>query len=155
MTTDSPSQRWLAIGDFAAATQLSLKVLRLYAEQHLLVPARVDAATGYRYYRSDQVAKGRLIRTLREMGLSLADIASVIAASDVAARRLLDALAKEQDRRYGREKRAYRAALVQLQPLAATQVLPVLECARAGATVACHEFLTDQENFMERYRAES
>ena len=58
------SSRLLSIGEFAAATQLSQKALRIYDEQRLLVPARIDTATGYRYYSSDQVPLGRLVRTL-------------------------------------------------------------------------------------------
>ena len=77
------TSRLLSIGEFAAATQLSLKALRLYDEQQLLRPARIDSASGYRYYRSDQVSIGRLIRTLRDMGLPLADIARVAVAEGV------------------------------------------------------------------------
>ena len=80
MTT--PSSRLLSIGEFAAATQLSQKALRIYDEQRLLPPARIDTMTGYRYYSSDQVPLGRLVRTLREMNLSLTDIASVVAARE-------------------------------------------------------------------------
>ena len=80
MTT--PSSRLLSIGEFAAATQLSQKALRIYDEQRLLPPARIDTTTGYRYYSSDQVPLGRLIRTLREMNLALTDIAKVVAPKD-------------------------------------------------------------------------
>jgi DNA-binding transcriptional MerR regulator len=153
MNSDAPRIRWLAIGEFAAATQLSVKALRLYADQQLLAPARVDAATGYRYYRGDQVAKGRLIRTLREMGLSLVDIAAVVAVEGAPALRLLDAFAKEQDQRYARERRAYRAALLQLQPTAIAQAPSVTERTRAVTTVACREFMCDCASFVERYRA--
>ena len=40
----------LTIGAFAKAARLSPKALRLYDELGLLPPARVDPATGYRYY---------------------------------------------------------------------------------------------------------
>jgi DNA-binding transcriptional MerR regulator len=154
MKTDPQRLRWLPIGEFAAATQLSVKALRLYAEQRLLTPARVDDATGYRYYGSDQVAKGRLIRTLREMGLSLADIAAVVSVGDAAAHRLLNAFAKGQDQHYARQKRAYRAALVQLQPAVAANAPSVTERSRAAMTVVCREFVCDRESFVERYRSE-
>ena len=52
-----PPRRLLSIGEFAAATQLSLKALRLYDEQCLLRPATVDAATGYRYYRHERISR--------------------------------------------------------------------------------------------------
>jgi PPM family protein phosphatase len=41
----------LTIGEFAEATRISPKALRLYAEQGLLMPTRVDGDSGYRYYR--------------------------------------------------------------------------------------------------------
>jgi PPM family protein phosphatase len=40
----------LAIGEFSARSGLSAKVLRSYAAAGLLVPAAVDAWSGYRYY---------------------------------------------------------------------------------------------------------
>lgn len=68
----------LRAGEFGAAGRLSPKALRLYAEQGLLVPARVDPATGYRYYTRDQLPRARLIARLRALGLPLARI-SVLA----------------------------------------------------------------------------
>jgi DNA-binding transcriptional MerR regulator len=62
-------------GEFGAAARLSSKALRLYAEQGLLVPARVDPATGYRYYAPDQLPRARLIARLRALGLPVARIA--------------------------------------------------------------------------------
>ena len=46
----------LLAGRFGALTQLSPKALRLYADQGLLVPDRIDPATGYRYYAISQAA---------------------------------------------------------------------------------------------------
>ncbi|MEI2301128.1 MerR family transcriptional regulator [Ensifer sp. MJa1] len=65
-------------GRFGAATRLSPKALRLYAEQGLLVPAYVDPTTGYRYYAAEQAGRARLIARLRRMGLSIARIARLI-----------------------------------------------------------------------------
>ena len=114
MTT--PSSRLLSIGEFAAATQLSQKALRIYDEQRLLPPARIDTMTGYRYYSSEQVPLGRLVRTLREMNLSLTDISNVVAAKDGScAETVLTELAQEIERRYAREKRAFHTALVLLR----------------------------------------
>jgi DNA-binding transcriptional MerR regulator len=65
-------------GEFGAATRLSSKALRLYAEQGLLVPAGIDPATGYRRYHRDQLPRGRLIARLRTLDLPLARIATLI-----------------------------------------------------------------------------
>jgi MerR HTH family regulatory protein len=63
--------KYLRAGEFAVAGRLSPKALRLYAEQGLLIPARVDPATGYRYYAPDQLPRARLIARLRGLGLPL------------------------------------------------------------------------------------
>jgi DNA-binding transcriptional MerR regulator/GNAT superfamily N-acetyltransferase len=98
----------LGPAEFAAATGLSVKALRLYDERGLLAPARVDRATGYRRYTEDQVATAGRIALLRRAGIGLADIGRFLAApsagvidrwlADLAAetdlrRRALDALA--------------------------------------------------------------
>ena len=106
------STRLLSIGEFAAATQLSPKALRIYDEQRLLIPARIDATTGYRYYRSEQVSVGRLIRTLREMGLPLTSIGTVVSSREESADAVLAELAQEIEHRYARERLAYHAALL-------------------------------------------
>jgi DNA-binding transcriptional MerR regulator len=41
-------ESFLTIGEFADATRISPKALRLYAEQGLLAPTRVDGGPGYR-----------------------------------------------------------------------------------------------------------
>ncbi len=82
----------LSIGAFAARSRLSAKALRLYDRLGLLAPARVDADTGYRYYRADQVERARLVALLRQLDMPLARIAEVVDAGDGAAQaRLLDA----------------------------------------------------------------
>ena len=64
----------LSIGDFAARCGLSPKMLRSYARAGLLVPALVDASSGYRYYAPGQLLRARTIGHLRRAGISVADI---------------------------------------------------------------------------------
>lgn len=64
----------LAIGEFASASRLSQKALRLYGENDLLPPAWVDPESGYRYYRAEQLRTATLIALLRRAGLPLAEI---------------------------------------------------------------------------------
>jgi DNA-binding transcriptional MerR regulator len=45
----------MSIGEFASASRLSQKALRLYGENGLLPPAWVDPASGYRYYGVHQL----------------------------------------------------------------------------------------------------
>lgn len=66
------------IGDFARATGLTPKALRLYDDLGLLAPAEVDAFSGYRRYAADQVERARLVATLRLVGMPLARIREVV-----------------------------------------------------------------------------
>jgi DNA-binding transcriptional MerR regulator len=149
------SGRLLSIGEYAAATQLSPKALRLYDEQRLLQPARVDPASGYRYYGSDQVALGRLIRTLRDMELPLAEVARIVAAGSARAEVLLNESARELDNRYAREKRAFQAALALLRDAPRSDTLPVEHRTRSAMMLLVRPFLADRRHFYERLRAET
>jgi DNA-binding transcriptional MerR regulator len=70
----------IPIGEFAAASRLSLKALRLYDENGLLPPTRVDGDSGYRYYRLEQLPTATTIRLLRACGMPLAEIRAYLAA---------------------------------------------------------------------------
>ena len=58
-----------------------MKALRLYARLGLLVPERIDAANGYRWYRHSQLATARLIGQLRRLDMPLNQVAEVICAA--------------------------------------------------------------------------
>jgi DNA-binding transcriptional MerR regulator len=81
----------VSIGEFAQASRLSPKALRLYDELGLLVPAHVDPATGYRWYTLDQLERARHVAILRRIGVPLAQIKQLLelapeaAAGEVAA----------------------------------------------------------------------
>jgi DNA-binding transcriptional MerR regulator len=78
----------IGIGEFARRSRLSLKALRLYDERGVLVPSRVDQASGYRYYDVGQVDEARLVVMLRQLPLPLAAIRELLACdpADAAAR---------------------------------------------------------------------
>jgi DNA-binding transcriptional MerR regulator len=67
-----------SIGAFARLSRLSPKALRLYDELGLLVPARVDADTGYRWYADTQLDQARLVSTLRRIGVPLTQIRDIL-----------------------------------------------------------------------------
>lgn len=69
----------IPIGRVAQAAQVSQKALRLYDEEGLLRPARVDASSGYRLYRPEQIHDARLIHFLRRAGMPLAEIGAFLA----------------------------------------------------------------------------
>ena len=76
----------IAIGDFSRACHLSVKTLRHYHDVGLLEPSDVDPGNGYRYYSEDQIPVAQVIRRLRGLQLPVADVKSVLAASDSEAR---------------------------------------------------------------------
>ncbi|MCC6438908.1 MAG: MerR family DNA-binding transcriptional regulator [Acidimicrobiales bacterium] len=57
----------MPIGMFSRASSLSIKALRAYHEQALLVPASVDPRTGYRAYTVAQLADAAIIVRLRAL----------------------------------------------------------------------------------------
>ena len=69
----------ISIGEFARRSRLSLKALRLYDERGVLVPARVDQASGYRYYDTAQLDDARLVVMLRQLQLPLAAVRELLA----------------------------------------------------------------------------
>jgi DNA-binding transcriptional MerR regulator len=67
-------EKLMPIGEFATASRLSQKALRLYGDKGLLPPAWVDPDSGYRYYRVDQLHAATLIALLRRAEMSLVEI---------------------------------------------------------------------------------
>lgn len=73
----------LLIGQMAELNCVSEKTLRVYHDQGLLVPVRIDDQTGYRYYSLDQCATLDIIQQLKAIGLSLAQAKTVLDRRDV------------------------------------------------------------------------
>lgn len=74
------AEEQLSIGEFARLCRLSPKALRLYDGAGLLAPARVDPATGSRYYAPSQLGRARLVAALRQVGIPMTEIKSALAA---------------------------------------------------------------------------
>lgn len=70
------------IGEFSRITSLSIKTLRYYHERGLLVPARVEAGTGYRHYSPGDVERARAIKVLRSLDFSLDEVGALLADYD-------------------------------------------------------------------------
>jgi DNA-binding transcriptional MerR regulator len=64
----------LRIGEFSALSHTSVKTLRFYDGVGVLRPACVDRYTHYRYYAPAQIVDIAVIRRLRGLGMSLAEI---------------------------------------------------------------------------------
>jgi DNA-binding transcriptional MerR regulator len=76
----------LNIGEFSRMTHLSVKALRHYHDVGILEPAAIDPHSGYRSYDSGQVTSAQVIRRLRDLGMPLDSIRSVLTAPDLGAR---------------------------------------------------------------------
>ncbi len=70
----------MTIGAFSAATKLTVKTLRLYEAEGILVPERVDPLTGYRDYGENSWRRARVIGTLREFGFSHRELLEIVTA---------------------------------------------------------------------------
>ncbi|HYD39308.1 MAG TPA: MerR family transcriptional regulator [Anaeromyxobacter sp.] len=67
----------LSSGDLARATGNTVRTIRFYEEEGLLRPAVVSEG-GHRRYTADELERLRLITDLRELGLALCEIRSVL-----------------------------------------------------------------------------
>jgi DNA-binding transcriptional MerR regulator len=67
-----------SIGEFSKITGLSIKALRLYHEQGILVPTAINPDSNYRYYDQVNVDRARAIALLRQMMFSLDDIKEIL-----------------------------------------------------------------------------
>lgn len=67
-----------SIGLFSKMNRITTKTLRHYDDIGLLRPAHVDDLTGYRYYSSEQLVRLNQIIALKQMGVSLSDIAKML-----------------------------------------------------------------------------
>ena len=66
------------IGMFANMNRVTIKTLRYYDEQKLLVPVYVDDDSGYRYYEAGQMEQLHSIIALKNMGFSIDDIRKIM-----------------------------------------------------------------------------
>ena len=66
------------IGDFSKIAQVSGRLLRYYDEIGLLSPEFTDPHTGYRYYSAHQLPRLNRILVLKELGLSLEQVARLL-----------------------------------------------------------------------------
>lgn len=97
----------LRIGEFSRYARLSVRMLRHYDAEGVLVPAAQDPSSGYRLYAVEQLEQANRIKTLRDLGVQVRDIKRLLALDDDAFadelrrhQRTLDAeAARVEDRR--------------------------------------------------------
>lgn len=75
----------LKIGDFSKLSHLTVKALRLYEKEGLLIPESTDEWTGYRFYETSQLEAAAKIKAYRQLGLSIDEIRDIMSGADVKA----------------------------------------------------------------------
>ena len=82
----------LKIGEFSKLSLTTVKALRFYEKEGILIPASVDEWTGYRFYETSQLEIAAKIKSYRQLGLSIEEIKSIFSGED--AGRILSEKAK-------------------------------------------------------------
>ena len=72
----------LKIGEFSKLSLTTVKALRFYEKEGLLIPASVDDWTGYRFYETAQLETAAKIKSYRQVGLSIEEIKSIFSGED-------------------------------------------------------------------------
>lgn len=73
----------LKIGEFSKLSHLTVKALRFYEKEGLLIPQSVDDWTGYRFYETGQLADAAKIKAYRQLGLSIEEIKAIQNGADL------------------------------------------------------------------------
>jgi len=68
----------LTIGEFSASTRLTVKALRMYHDEGLIVPERTDPTTGYRYYGEAAWQRAQSVKMLRDLGFSHHELKTIL-----------------------------------------------------------------------------
>ncbi len=99
-------------------TRLPVKTLRYYDEVGVLKPARVDEATGYRYYGPREVEEAGLISLFRELDFGLADVAALASLAGEGRYAELAERLREHERAVAERKAAYEKLLARVRSFA-------------------------------------
>ncbi|UNK70295.1 MerR family transcriptional regulator [Microbacterium sp. H1-D42] len=89
-----------SIGAFSRAVGLSASALRQYGDSGLLAPAEIEERTGYRYYAPDQQQRAIWIRRLRDAGLGLSRIRTILDGDAAEAEAQLDGWLNDAEDRH-------------------------------------------------------
>ncbi|RVW03234.1 DNA polymerase III subunit beta family protein [Rhodococcus spongiicola] len=129
----------MSIGSFARRSGITASALRFYADSGLLLPAKVDPISGYRFYSDDQLERAVLLRRLRAIGMPLASAESVLCAEQDEAVRAVEAYV---DAVVGEAATARQQAAVIRASLAPQPALLVVTVSGPVLTAAIEQVLT-------------
>lgn len=66
------------IGEFSELTNLSVKTLRYYNDEGVLIPEEVDVYSNYRYYSDKNIQQAKMINSLKLAGFKIKEIKDVM-----------------------------------------------------------------------------
>lgn len=72
----------LKIGEFSKLSHLTIKALRFYEKEGILMPAFTDEWTGYRFYETSQLQDAGRIKAYRQLGLTIDEIKLICSGED-------------------------------------------------------------------------
>ena len=72
----------LKIGEFSKLSYLTIKALRFYEKEGLLITQKVDQKTGYRFYKTSQLTDAAMIKSYRQLGLTIEEIKEIYRGAD-------------------------------------------------------------------------
>ena len=75
----------LKIGEFSKLSHLTVKALRFYEKEGLLIPASIDRWSGYRFYETSQLEDAAKIKAYRQLDLSIEEIKAILSGADAKA----------------------------------------------------------------------
>ncbi len=75
----------LRIGEFSKLSMTTVKALRYYEKEGLLIRASIDEWTGYRHYETSQLETAAKIKSYRQLGLSIEEIRRIFSGEDARA----------------------------------------------------------------------
>lgn len=73
----------LKIGEFSKLSMITVKALRFYEKEGLLLPSYKDELSGYRYYTTSQLKEASLIKMLRQLDFSIEEIKKYLNSNDL------------------------------------------------------------------------
>lgn len=73
----------LKIGEFSKLAHITVKALRFYEKEGLLIPSSVDEWTGYRFYDTSQLEVASKIKAYRQLDLSISEIKQILDGADL------------------------------------------------------------------------
>lgn len=90
-------KNWLTIGQFAKASGLSPRALRIYEDMNMLVPPH-RGDNGYRYYQESQLSEAARLKEFKDLGFLLEEVKALLQADhDLDKSRLVSSLSHRLD----------------------------------------------------------